>query len=303
MANATDDPLRKLSLRRAARDKLSKTRGQTSEYDFSTYGRLALDEFKEISTLLGILDNESAPADFFTAARDTEATIQQGLQSYPESPQLLSIEAEFRECLDQTSQALQALERAFRLNPRQDWIAVRLARMYQKSGDLHKSQDVLNTCLQDNPSSKSVHLELGQILITADDGNRAIDHLRRSFVPGDNRYEAQFWCARELFLQEQFEQADELFKAIHAQAPGRFRTRTTGIVQKNGIAVIYDCLIKRKEYGYAFLNLPHFQMDIFASRADSEGSEWDRLDNRVRAKCSLAFTRRGPRAISIRLED
>ena len=303
MANATDDPLLKQSLRRTARDKLSKTTGYTSEYDFYTLGRLSLDEFRELSALLDMPDNGSPPSDFFTAARDTEATIQRGLQRFPESSQLLSIEAEFREWLDQTALALQALERAFRLNPRQDWIAVRLALMYQNSGDLQKSQDVLNACLQDNPSSRSVHLELGRVLIAVGDGDRAIEHLRRSFVPGDNRYDARFWCARELFLQEQFEEADELFKALHAQAPGRFRTRPTGTVQKHGVAVVYECLVKRKEEGYAFLSLPHFSMGIFASRADSNASEWGKLDKRVRAKCNLAFTRRGPRAISIRLED
>lgn len=303
MANATEDPLRKLSLRRTARERLSRTTDYTSEYDFSTYGRLALDEFKEISALLDIPDSESPHADFFKAAKETEATIQRGLQRYPESPQLLSIEAEFRECLDQESQALQALERAFHLNPRQDWIAVRLSRMYQKSRELQKSQDVLNACLQDNPSSKIVHLELGRLLSSNGDGGRAIDHLRRSFVNGDNRYDAQFWCARELFLQEQFDEAGRLFKAIRAQAPGHFRNRTTGTIQKDGGPVVYDCIVKRKEDGYAFLSLPHFPMDIFASRADSMSSEWDRLYIRVRAKCSIAFARRGPRAVSIRLED
>ena len=303
MANTTDDQLRKLSLRRTARERLSKTTDYTSEYDFATYGRLALDEFREISALLDMPDNELSHADFFKAARDTEATIQRGLQRYPESPQLLSIEAEFRECLDQESLALQALERAFHLNPRQDWIAVRLSRMYQKSGNLQKSQDVLSACLQDNPSSKLVHLELGLLLSADGDGDRALEHLRGSFIRGDNRYDAQFWCARELFLQEQFDEANSLFKAIHAQAPGRFRTRTTGTVQKGGEPVAYDCIVERKEDGYAFLSLPHFPMDIFASRADSDSSEWDRLYKRVRAKCSIAFARRGPRAIGIRLED
>ena len=303
MANTTDDPLRKMSLRRTARKRLSKTTDYTSEYDFSTYGRLALDEFREISALLEMPDNELPHADFLKAARDTEATIQRGLQRYPESPQLLSIEAEFRECLDQESLALQALERAFRLNPRQDWIAVRLSRMYQKSGDLQKSRDVLSDCLQDNPSSKLVHLELGLLLSADGDGARAIEHLRASFIRGDNRYDAQFWCAREQFLQEQFDEANSLFKAIHAQAPGRFRTRTTGTVQKGGEPVDYDCIVERKEDGYAFLSFPHFPMDIFASRADSDSSEWDKLYKRVRAKCSVAFNRRGPRAISIHLKD
>ena len=62
--------------------------------------------------------------------------IQQGQQLFPESSQLHAVEAIFREYLDQSDKALQALERAFSLNPRQDWLAVRLARKYQTAGNL-----------------------------------------------------------------------------------------------------------------------------------------------------------------------
>ena len=302
-ANETDDPLRKKHLRRFARKKLGDRTGQASEYDLSTYARLAIDEFKELSMSLDKSDNEKPPPELIKAAKETETTIQRSLQRFPESSDLLSVEATLREFLNQTDKALHALEHAFKLNPRQDWLAVRLSRMYQESGDLQKSQDVLNDCLQDNPSSKSAHLQLGLILVEIGDSGRAVEHLRRSFTPGENRYDAQFWYARELFLQGDYDEADKLFSDLNDRAQGRFRTQPTGTVDKNGKPIEYDCRVKRKEVGYAFLNLPQFPMDIFGSRADSDSSEWDKLDNRDRAKCNLAFTRRGPRAIAVCLED
>ena len=48
---------------------------------------------------------------------------------------------------------------------------------------------------------------------------------RRSFTEGDSHYEAQFWYARELFLQGHFADAKKFFSALNDRAPGRFRTR------------------------------------------------------------------------------
>ncbi|MCZ0939396.1 MAG: SIR2 family protein [Caldilineaceae bacterium] len=301
MANETNDPLQKKHLRQSARRKLASGTSRSNEYDLSTYARLAIDEFKELLKSLDSSGVEEAPQELIESVKDTETTIQRSLQRYPESSELLSIESAFREILNQTDKALQALERAFILNPRQDWLAVRLSRMYYEAGELQKSKDVLNTCLQDNPTSKSAHLQLGRILSIGGDRDGAIEHLRRGFTLGDNRFDAMFWYARELFLHSEFDEAYTLFATLQENAPGHFRTRTTGTVKKDGRVAVYDCLVRRKEEGYAFLNVPQFPRDLFASRADGESSDWDLLENRHRAKCSLAFTRRGPRAISVRL--
>ncbi|MDE0158605.1 MAG: SIR2 family protein [Candidatus Dadabacteria bacterium] len=301
MANKTDDPLRKQSLRLITRRKLSKNNDRTNEYDLYTRAQLAIDEFKEFAISLNVSDDKGPPTTFLGAAKETETVIQRGLQIFPESSQLLAAEATFREFLDQTAQARQALERAFNLNPRQDWLAVRLARMYQASKEIMNSKRVLKACLQDNPSSKLAHLEMGRVLIVAGENDGAIDHLRRSFTVGDNNFEGQFWYARELFLQGQGDKAGELFVALNSKAPGRFRTKAAAVAERDGITIRYNCRVERKEEGYAFLKLYAFPKNIFASRADSDPREWDKLYARAEAKCSLAFNRRGARAISITL--
>jgi tetratricopeptide (TPR) repeat protein len=301
LANETDDPLRKRALRRITRDKLGGEVSRLGEYELYTRARLAIDEFTELSTSLDTSDDKPPPPAFIEAAKEAETAIQRGLQIFPESSELLAVEATFREHLDQTARAQQALERAFNLNPRQDWLAVRLARKYQASREWQKSKHVLDTCLRDNPSSKLAHLEMGRVLIATGDSAVAIEHLRRSFTEGDNHYEAQFWYARELFLQNHFAQADKLFSALNDKAPGRFRTRAAAAVERDGIAIMYDCRVERKEEGYAFLKLPQFPKDIFASRAESSLPEWDNLYAGANAKCTLAFSRRGPRGITVSL--
>lgn len=303
LANETDDPLRKRALRRITREKVGGEVSRLSEYDLHTRARLAIDEFSEFSASLDLSDDKPPPAAFIEAAKEAETAIQRGLQLFPESSQLLAAEATFREHLDQTVLARQALERAFNLNPRQDWLAVRLARKYHASGDLQNSKRVLDLCLRDNPSSKLAHLEMGRVLIASGDSADAIEHLRRSFTEGDSHYEAQFWYARELFLRGYFADATKLFSNLNDRAPGSFRTRAAATVERDGVPVMYECRVERKEEGYAFLKLPQFPKDIFASRAESNLAEWDRLYTGAKAKCALAFSRRGSRAISVSLSS
>lgn len=298
-ANDTDDPLRKRALRRVTREKLGGDTSRLSEYDLYTQARLAIDEFGELLESLEMPDDQPPPAAFIEAAKEAETAIQRGLQIFPESSELLAAEATFRELLDQTDRAQRLLERAFNLNPRQDWLAVRLSRKYQTSGDLPNCKRVLEACLRDNPSSKLAHLEMGRVLIALGDSGTAIEHLRRGFTEGDNHYEAQFWYARELFLQGYYSEANKLFLAINDRAPGRFRTRAAEAVEQEATPIVYDCRVERKEEGYAFLKLPQFPKDIFASRAESNSLEWEKLYVGAKARCALAFNRRGAHAVSV----
>ena len=209
---------------------------------------------------------------------------------------------DFKDLLNQKEQAQQILERAFKLNPRQDWLAVRLSRRYHDSGDIFNAERVLKECLNDNPSSKIVHFEIGRILSESRDPN-AVAHLRSSFTFGDNNYEAQFWCARELFLRKRFDEAKELFDNLHERAPSGFRRRGRIPVKQDGNVVEYEGSIIRKEEDYAFLKFSEFPENIFALRGESDSDEWNKLYRNANVKCALAFSRRGPRAVSICLSS
>ena len=85
------------------------------------------------------------------------------------------------------------------------------------------------------------HFEIGRILSESRDPN-AVTHMRSSFTSGDNNYEAQFWYARELFLQKHFDEAKEVFNNLHTRAPSRFR-RVGGIpVKRDKNLVEYEVL-------------------------------------------------------------
>jgi hypothetical protein len=109
LANETDDPLRKLALRRVARDKIGGEVSRLSEYDLNTRARLAIDELRDLSKSLDLADDKPPPPAFIEAVKQAETTIQRGLQIFPESPELLATEATLREQLDQSSRAQHCL--------------------------------------------------------------------------------------------------------------------------------------------------------------------------------------------------
>ena len=298
LANKTDDPLKKIALRRFTREKLGDIASRLSEYDMYTRARLAIDEFLEVSATTELSEGKAPPSGFIEAAREAENSIQQGLQLFPDNPELLAAEATFREHLNQEQRAQRALERAFSSNPRQDWLAVRLARKYRDLGDPTGAKRILDACLKENPSSKVAHLAMGRLLIDAEEDG-ALEHLRRSFTEGDTHYEGQFWFARELFIKGYPNESAKLFSALNDRAPGRFRTRSAAAIESKNIPILFDCQVKRKEEGYGFVKLVQFPQDVFASRAESDATDWEKLHTGSNAKCVLAFNRRGVRAISV----
>ena len=132
------------------------------------------------------------------------------------------------------------------------------------------------------------------------DSSLILDHLKRSFTVGDAHYEAQFWYARELFLQSHFTRSGKVFAELHERAPGRFRTRSTAPALKtDGTEIIYEGQIERLEEGYAFLRIAQFSNALFASRSDSAHDDWESLRNGSSILTSVAFSRRGARAINV----
>lgn len=302
MANQTDDPVKKQALRRITREKIANELSRMNEYDLNTRARLAVDEFRdELEVLSSEADKEKNPS-FLAALKDAELAIQRGIQMYPESAEILAVDAQLRDLLEQSDKALRILERAFNLNPRQDWLAVRLARRYEQQRDWGNATRVLERCLKDNPSSKSVHLEYALVLMESAGNEVAIlDHLKKSNTAGDNHFEAQFWYARELFLRGYVPESKRMFDSLHANAPGSFRTRGAAPSKDGaGNLALFRGLVERIEEGYAFIRSAEFPDGIFAARSDAEPDTWPKLVRNTEVEYHLQFSRRGPRATDIR---
>lgn len=301
----TKDPLLKQSFRRSARNRLASNGARVSDYDVQTKARVAIDELTEMKDngTLFASDGQMTSA-ALDLLRDAETAIQQGLSAFPDNPTILAAQADLHLLLKQAPKALSALEKAFKKNPRQDWLAIRLAHRYRDENALDRAVEVMQQCLRDNPTSKLAHLTMAHLLRRTDNNGGAIfEHLQKSFTPGDTHFEGQFWFARELFLNGDIKRALALFSSINERAPGRYRVGTSELASSDGTPTLFRGNVARKEEGYAFVKLVEFADDVFASKADSKNVEWAKLRLGVKITCQVGFCRRGPRAIDIKLHS
>lgn len=302
-AEKSNDPILKEALRRDARSRLATA--SNDEYYLHTKALLAIDELKELLEEAEERPSKSVDRQIVESVREAELAIQNGQQISPESTEMLTAEAKLRECLKQHKQADAALEKAFELNRRQDWLAVQLARRYSANDENEtRARQVLSLCLMENPGSKTAHLAYAKSLMKSAPSDPAIiDHLKSSFSAGDTNFEAQFWYARELFLRGSAKISQALFAQIDQRAPSGFRKMPAAEALDDGGSIArLRGHVSRKEEGYAFLKLVSFDFDVFASRGDSTPVEWARCAAFSHVSTVLQFTRRGPRATGIQIE-
>jgi hypothetical protein len=184
--------------------------GTTAEsaYGYHTAAQITLDELRD---KLENTPDQMTERRVVELARDFEQFVQEGIQKFPLNEYLLALESQYRIIVDQHGRAEAALRKAFEANPRQDWIAIRLARTVAGAGKYEDAKKVLIRCLDANPTSLRAHFELALLYMrepTQATKEFVFDHLRRSFVSGDQNYEAQFWYAREAFLRGQDSEAE-----------------------------------------------------------------------------------------------
>ena len=308
-ALATSNPLLRQKLRERARSQLSPLVGLDAEqaHGFHTAAQIALDDLRDLLDALGgSAPEQMAERRIVELARDFERFLQEGLQKAPLNEHLLSLEAEFRRVVAQEGRAELALKKAFEANPRQDWIAIRLARMLDGSGKRDEGIGVLVKCLQVNPNSKRAHFELAMMYMrepAVDRKDLILDHLRRSFTLGDQNYEPQFWYARQAFMVGKYDEAAKTFSALrNAPIPSREKNQVRGtIVDAAGGAKVFVGEIVVVEPNYLFLHCADFPENVFVHRSNANDVNREYLKRGIKLACTVGFSMRGPAGGSIRL--
>jgi tetratricopeptide (TPR) repeat protein/cold shock CspA family protein len=304
------NPLLRQHLREQAFEKLVGLTGPGAESRaYHTKSLLMLDQLREALEELEFKpEDELIQRKVVEITRETERILEEGLQRFPEDSALQTAEGQFRELIDQHEKAERALRIAFGLNPRQDWIAVRLARKLNTRGDYEGATNLLRECLNQNPSSKAAHLEFARILMTKGDvadRRLVLDHLRRSFTEGDANFDAQFWYAREMFIARGYEESSRIFQSLrHAPIEPRLRRKVRALVRdEKGIIARFEGRIRRKEATYMLIETPLFEVPLFAHITGSSPRAFDALTLGSRVTFEVGFSMEGARAINVRAID
>jgi hypothetical protein len=129
-------------------------------------------------------------------------------------------------------------------------------------------------------------------------------HLRCSFTTGDNRYHAQFWYARALYLERGFDEAIAIFKNLtEANIDIRLKREPRGLYERDGKAVRYSGALNKIEASYGFIKRDGYGDRIFTYRYHKHRCNWEELRAEMRVTFELAFNYRGPVALDLMLES
>ena len=272
--------------------------GWISEHPYHTLINIGLDELREVISQ----GDETIIEKQIKLVEDTIATA---TQLFPDNDFLLESESEFCNMISKSDRAFSALRKAFAANKRNPFIASRLSRMYETAGEKVKAIEVLEECVEANPSDKYINFQLARLFSgdPTSNKNKIRHHLRKSFTEGDSNYNAQFWFARFIYLEGNIGDAVPLFRRLsEAKLDSRIKSKPRGkVIDEVGI-VRYTGTIQRMEASYAFIRRDGYNDRIFAYHENSAPDEWRELRTQYRVSFELAFSYRGAAALDVRIE-
>jgi tetratricopeptide (TPR) repeat protein len=200
------------------------------------------------------LENEIARgnADFSTPTlqniiRSIETVISEGLQAKPGDSYLLTEHASLAKLLNGVPATIASLEKAVAHNTKLPFLAIQLADCYVRNGQSDKARKVFERAIEANRADRMLNYRYALFLDSH--GGKLSDvayFLRRSFIKGDQNYDAQLRYARGLFLNGDYEEARRQFQELRAnrgapyfsgqhlyEAPGEFHGTVTRIRQSH----------------------------------------------------------------------
>lgn len=282
------------------------TRNSRTPHPFHTIAKARLDSLQEC-----LRDVESEDVGYEAVldaeVKDTDKSIRDGLDRFPNDPHLLTSLSEFYSLLANSDKALNALEKAFKAKPQSVLVARRLASAYLARNKLPEAQKVLLTSLEHNPTNADLHYEVARLNLETrdfvdDPGSRALllHHLIRSVQRGDKRYDRRFWYARELFLNGHGGEAKSAFDDLaNSPIPFALKRDVRGEARiSEGTIKRYTGVVRKLGDTYCFLRSDELPRDVYASIDDFPGGK---VVEGGRVSFSLAFNMFGPVALDLQL--
>jgi len=254
----------------------------------------------EIRELEDGLASGALEAEIEKLVKDAESTLFDAQQEFPGDSYLLGAESRLAEILKDSERATRALVKAFDANPRNEIVAVRLARQHEGAGQAQKALVVLKAALEANPSSRRLHYTFARLLMRTapEDGANIAYHLQRAFTDGDNNYEAQLLFGRQLFLNGHFDESRNLFRRLSMVrvAP---QTKNSLLHPIEGRS--FEGRMSRPQGSYAFITRDGPADSIYVHATNVPEAIWDELTLGTRVRFRIAFTLRGANAFDLEI--
>ena len=286
-------------------ENLARTLTGTGAVDSYGYHTLAKVQLARLTQFIQGVSEQWNDFQFGEAVKNVEEVIRQGLQKFPDDPYILVAESRLGKLLADDERAEAALEAAFKRNPNNPYIAVRLSKMFINTGKADEAVKVYQMSLDAGVSDKLVHFNYARLLAEQDDTNpEEIEyHLRRGFTEGDSNVEAQFWYARQLYLNGKTVEAQGRFRKLRdLSMDPKIKRLIRGAIPGLLRLMRFAGRIDRLEYDYAFVIRDGEADRVFLHVANTEKAVWSQLRMNTRISFSIGFNFWGATAIDVVLE-
>ena len=304
-AEAAENKLERIRLRGEALSILRSISSisATAQYVLVTQLKLFIDNVRDLLT-----DESTTDRDIDEAVRNVERAFESARQRYPGDEFVLIAEAEFAKLLNDNERSLNALKQAHKINPRDSYIASRLAAILAARGEHKPALKCIEEALESNRGDKRLNFQFAELLraIPETPQEDLIYFYRRAFTKWDNNYESQFWYARFAFESDNTEivrESKEIFRHLR-EVPMSFNDRVRIQDVSGGISTPrqFSGTINRIEATHGFVSIDRLGDWLFFHENDVAVGVWDHLSSGNRVSFGIGFSLRGPKALNLRTE-
>jgi tetratricopeptide (TPR) repeat protein len=237
-----------------------------------------------------------------------EKHLERGYEVNPNDTYLAASEADLLELLQESDEAIAALKEGWDANPGDRYIASRLARAYEAKDRLEEASTVVDTALKHRRSDRHLNYRKGMLLRKQGETDAELlnYYFRRSFTPGDDNYEAQFWYARYCYEQggrDLRREAKGIFRRLRSAAiPFEARTHIRDVSTRGGKITEFGGRVVRMESSHGFVEVDGDEDWLFIHKKDVDESVWEKLRAGSRVTFCRGFTMNGPVAHEVRIQ-
>lgn len=236
--------------------------------------------------------------------KEIQSVLLKFRQLFPRDAYISAAESRLATTMNQHPKATSILEQAHRTDKHTSFLAIRLAERYVGEGNVADAERVLMETLKAAGPNKDVHLAMAETLRVSSEVARAqevIDHLRRSFTTGDNRYKAQFLYARQNFLYGDRAKADELFRSLaRAKVSPQLVDAATEPVKESGKVKVFSGTVGTLRPSFAFVRCPSLGCDVYLEKKVVSAA-WAQVHKGSQLEFSVYFSFQGPIAKDVRI--
>ncbi len=304
-AEATERTLERTRYRGEARALLRgiSATAPAARYAAVTELKLSIDNVRDL-----LRETASTDRDIDDAIREAEKGFESARQRYPGDRYILTTEAEFAKLLEDHERSFDALMHARTANPRDPYIASRLAAILVHKGKGDIALTYVKEALESNRGDKRLNFQYAELLRSgaAPTSEDLEYYYRRAFTKWDSNYESQFWYARYAYEsndQDKVREAREVFKHLR-EIPMSYeeRIRIQDAIGRLTTPRLFSGAVSRLEATHGFLSVDGRGDWIFFHENDTAEGAWDHLYTGTRVLFIVGFSLRGPKALQVSLE-